>query len=465
MLKSSPYSGKKVAVLGLGKSTVPLLKFLQVKNALITLSEIQPKESVGDLAREFGALAPPVESEFGKISPQWILEADTVVISSGTRPDPRLLEEARAKGVDVIAEVDFLAREVEVPLVAVMGTEGKTSVAWLLKTLLESARKTVVLAGDLGEPLAQFLARNGRADFVILELSAAQLEFSQRLRPHIVALTSLQAPYPERFPSADSYGAALRNVLKNLEAKNFIVYNFKDSQLKGLVAGNPAAKYVYRRKDPALLGEEINRLYKGAWLGPNSRELLWKEGEKKSSFSLRQLKLFGSHNRENLMSAVCLAKLLGVSDDQIQKTIDTISGIPHRLELVKKRGGVRFVNDSRSTTVDSLRVALESFPLDPLILIAGGRDAQADFTPLAEVVKARVKTLILVGEAKEHLNRCLGDHSETFLVGTFEEAVLLSYQKSREGDVILLSPGCESYDMFVSYEERGNYFKKYVDEV
>jgi UDP-N-acetylmuramoylalanine--D-glutamate ligase len=165
------------------------------------------------------------------------------------------------------------------------------------------------------------------------------------------------------------------------------------------------------------------------------------------------------------MAAVNVAKLLNVGNEAIQKVIDTFAGVPHRLEFVKKKGGVRLINDSRATSVDTLRLALDSFPFEPIILIAGGRDAQADFVSLAEVVKTRVKTLVLVGEAKEHINRCLGDLSETFLVGTFEEAVLLSYQKSREGDIILLAPGCESYDMFVSYEERGNYFKKYVDEI
>ncbi|MGZ3733719.1 MAG: glutamate ligase domain-containing protein, partial [Bdellovibrionota bacterium] len=327
-------------------------------------------------------------------------------------------------------------------------------------------RKTVFYSGDHGEPLANLFLKSLKVDYVLLEVSAYQLDNLQKLRPQIVVLTALQPPFPERFPSLEAYSAVIQKLLSGLDDKCAIVYNFRDTNLKGVVAGNPAPKWVYRRKDPAGLGEEVARVYKGSWLASSGRELHWKDASgNKAVFSIRNLRLFGQHNRDNLMAAVNVAKLLNVSDEAIQKVIDVFPGVPHRLEFVKKKGGVRLINDSRATSVDTLRLALDSFPFEPIILIAGGRDAQADFVSLAEVVKTRVKTLVLVGEAKEHINRCLGDLSETFLVGTFEEAVLLSYQKSREGDIILLAPGCESYDMFVSYEERGNYFKKYVEEI
>jgi UDP-N-acetylmuramoylalanine--D-glutamate ligase len=371
----------------------------------------------------------------------------------------------KAAGIPILGEVEFLAQEIETPTVAILGTEGKTTIAFLVKAFLEADGKTVFYSGDHGEPLANFLLKSPKADYVLLELSPYQLESVQKFRPFVTVLSSLQPPFPERFPSSEAYGSVLRNVLRNLTDKNFLVYNFRDANLKALIAGNASSKRVYRRKDPASLGADIASLYKGAWLASSGRELIWKESDQRSVFSLRGLKLYGLHNRDNLMAAVNVAKIAGVSDEAIQKTIDSFPGVPHRLEFVKKKGGVRLINDSRSTTVDALRLALDSFPLDPIILVAGGRDAQADFAALSELVKSRVKTLVLVGEAKEHINRCLGDFSETFLVGTFEEAVLLSYQKSREGDIILLSPGCESYDMFVSYEERGNYFRKYVEEI
>lgn len=465
-MSKAQYSGKKVVVMGLGKSTLALTKLLHSRGAVVRVSEANPKDNVADAARELATLKPEVEAEFGKHTPQWFLEADIIVVAPGVRMDTKPLDEARLKGISILSDLELLSREVEVPIIAVAGTTGKTTAAFLARAFLEAARKTVFYCGDHGEPLANLFLKNLKVDYVLLELSGYQIDNLQKFRPNVVVLTALQPPFPERFPSVEAYTAVLQKLLANLDDKCSIVYNFRDTNLKGVVAGNPAPKYVYRRKDPASLGEEVARVYKGSWLATSGRELVWKDASgNKTVFSLRNLKLFGLHNRDNLMAAVNVAKLVGVPDDTIQKVIDGFPGVPHRLEFVKKKGGVRLINDSRATSVDSLRLALESFPFDPIILIAGGRDAQADFVSLAEVVKTRVKTLVLVGEAKEHINRCLGDLSETFLVGTFEEAVLLSYQKSREGDIILLAPGCESYDMFVSYEERGNYFKKYVEEI
>jgi UDP-N-acetylmuramoylalanine--D-glutamate ligase len=465
MSKLAMYNGKKIVVMGLGRSTLALIKLLHSKGAQVILSEMNPKENLAELAKELANIKPDIEAEFGKHTPQYFLEADHIVVGSGVKMDTKPLDEARAKGVPILSDIEFLAREIETPVIAVAGTEGKTSVAVMVKAFLEAAKRSVFYCGDHGEPLANYISKGLQTEFLLLELSPYQLDNLQKLKPYVSVLTALQPPLPERFPTVDSYGHVIRNLLRNLDEKSYLVYNFRDNNLKALIAGNPAQKRVYRRKDPASLGEEIARLYKGSWLANSGRDLIWKDGEGKTTFTLRNLKLFGLHNRDNLMAAVNVAKILGISDEVVQKVIDQFPGVPHRLEFVKKKGGVRLINDSRSTNVDTLRLALDSFPLDPIILIAGGRDAQADFSSLVDVVKSRVKTLVLVGEAKEHINRCLGDFSETFLVGTFEEAVLLSYQKSREGDIILLSPGCESYDMFVSYEERGNYFKKYVEEI
>ena len=427
---------------------------------------MNPKENVAELAKELAALKTEVEVEYGKHSPQFFLESQTVVVSPGIRLDSKPLDEVRAAGITILSDLELLSREIEVPIIAVAGTEGKTSTALLAKAFLEAAKKIVFFSGDHGEPLANFFLKGSKADIVMIELSPFQLENIQTFKPHISVLTSLQPPFPERFPNVDAYGSAMRHLLKNLDDKSILVYNFRDANLKALISGNPSQKRVYRRKDPENLGAEIAKIYKGSWLASSGRELVWRDSdETKVAFNLRAMNLVGLHNRDNLMAAVNVAKAMGVANEVIQKVIDTFPGIPHRLEFVKKKGGVRLYNDSRATSVDTLRKSLESFPFEPIILIAGGRDAQADFGSLVDKVKGSVKTLILVGEAKEHINRCLGDFTETFLVGTFEEAVLLSYQKSREGDIILLSPGCESYDMFVSHEERGNYFKKYVEEL
>jgi UDP-N-acetylmuramoylalanine--D-glutamate ligase len=460
----SNLAGKTVAIMGLDKSTLAIAQLLHANGVKIQLSELNPKDQVMELAKELSLLQPEVNAEYGKYSAATFEGAEFVLVSANVRLDTKPLDEAKARGLPILNDVELLSRDIDVPVVAFAGTEGKTTTAMLARAFLEAQGKKIFYSGDHGEPLANYLLKKEKADFVFLELSAPQLEGLQEFRPYIAVLTSLQPPFPERFPRLEDSANALRGLLRNLNDKSFIVYNFRDVNLKQLVAGNPAQKRVFRRKDPIALGYDIARLYKGSFL-LNSRELVWLESEQKTNFSLRHFKLFGLHNKDNAMAALNVAKILGVSNENIQKVLDHFASVPHRLEFVKKKGGVRFVNDSRTVTVDALRKSLESFPLDPIILVAGGRDAQGDFTSLADLVKSKVKTMILVGEAKEHINRCVGDYTETFLVGTFEEAVLLSYQKSREGDIILLSPGCESYDMFVSYEERGNYFKKYVEEL
>ncbi len=186
---------------------------------------------------------------------------------------------------------------------------------------------------------------------------------------------------------------------------------------------------------------------------------------KDEALDLSQLRLFGDHNKENLMAALCAARALGVSIKAIQTVINTFKGVPHRLEFVRKKDGVYFFNDSKGTNVMSVKRSLGAFNMNPIILIAGGKDKNRDLTPLQGLVKDRCKILILVGEAKEKINRALGDFAETFLVGTFEEAILLAYQKSRSGDIVLLSPGCSSFDMFRNFEERGDYFRKIVNQL
>lgn len=462
--QGSMYSGKTVVIMGLGKSALALAKLLHSRGATVKVSEMNPKDHLMEAANDLASFAPEMETEFGRHSPAFFEGADYVVVSPSVRLDTKPLDEVKQRGTPILSDVEMVLSEVDIPVIAFAGTEGKTSSAFLARSFLEEGGKKVFYCGDQGEPLANYLLKEEQADYILIELSVYQLDNLQNIRPHIAVLTSLQPPFPERFSRVEDYSRAMVNLVKNMNDKSFLVYNFRDTNLRNVVVNCQAAKRVFRRKDPIALGAEIAQKYKGTYLN-NERELVWVENGVKELYSLREFNMFGLHNKDNLMAAIIVAKLAGVSKDKIQKVIDTFPGVPHRLEFIKKKGRVRLINDSRSVNVDGLRRALESFPLDPIILIAGGRDAQADFTPLAETVKKRVKTMILVGEAKEHINRCVGDHSETFLVGTFEEAILLSYQKSREGDIILLSPGCESYDMFVSYEERGNYFRKYVEDL
>lgn len=459
-MAKTQYSGKTVVLLGLGKSTLALAKALHAQGAKIRLSELKPKEQFVEAEKELSALG--VELEFGKNSPASFEGADYIVVASNPGIDTKPLEESRSRGVPIQNDVEFALSGVDKPVIAVVGSQGKTTAAVLVKAFLQASGKNVFYAGDAGQPLVEAWSQS--PDYVILELSLAQIDGLHNFKPAAVVYLNLQPPFGDRVNRVEDAARILQNLGKQLNPQTVVVYNHKDNALRNILVPLQANKFVFRRKDPVQISPELAQRYRGAYLA-SARELVWLENGQKESFALGNLQMFGLHNRDNLMAALTLAKVLGVSSAVIQKTIDTFPGVEHRLELVKKRGGVRFVNDSRCTTVECMQTALESFGFDPIILIAGGKDNQLEFGVLSDLVKQRVKTMILVGEAKEHLNRCIGDYTETFLVGTFEEAILLSFQKSREGDIILLSPGCEGYDMFKSYEERGNYFKRYVADL
>lgn len=463
-LSTSIYSGKTFLLMGLSRANFALAKVLHRAGAKVRISEAKARENFSDYDKELSSLSPQIDFEFGRHTSLFFEGVDYVVLARGISVETKPLDEVRARGTPIVSPFGLLLPHVDLPTIAVLGTEGKSSTCLLLEQILKLAKKKVFFCGDQGRPLPELFLLEERPDFFLIELNYAQAEYIKEFKPHTLAFLNTTVPAGERYNRLEDCLRALQNIARFAQPATNIIYNHKDNALRNLLVPIQANKFVFRRKDPAQVSPELVQRYRGAYL-QSTREMIWLENGVKDSFGLSYAPLYGLHNLDNLMAAVTIAKSLGISKEVIQRAIDTCPGIPHRLELVKKRGGVKFINDSRAITVECLRKSLESFSLDPIILIAGGRDTQADYSVLAEQVKRRVKTLILIGESKEHINRCVGDHTETFLVGTFEEAILLSFQKSREGDIILLSPGCEGYDVLKTYEERGNYFKRYVTEL
>ena len=465
------FKGKKVLFAGWEKGTVACAKYLASQGAQLKLSEIRPKDHLADAVAKLQSVDPKMEMEFGQHSSAFLENVDFIVRATDVSPQTPALLEASVRGVVVTTEIELLAQQTNIPFVAICGGYGKSTVASILTKLLTESDMKVFLSSDLGKPLGELLLQNAQFNFVVLELSPQQIEGLDKFKPLMVIFTNADGNYlQERFSSLEDYQHNYLKVLKNTDVETTIIYNFRDPVLRKLMIAKTGGYSgsnlrLFRRKDPNLDNTvKFPGGYRGAYL-VHQRELVLANGENKEVYNLRYTKLFGIYNKENLMAAVIAARAANCSQKAIQNVIDAYPGTAHRLEFVKKKGGVTFINDSRSTGPDSMAKALEAFTTEPIILIAGGKDGQANFTPLVELVKKRVKILILIGEAKESVNRMIGDYAETFLVGTFEEAALIAYQKSREGDIILLSPGCESYDMFVSYEERGNYFKKFVEEL
>lgn len=452
--------GMKALVVGLGRSGVSATKLLCKKGIKVTVTDELNKS---DLKESLDALEGyTYTAELGKHVLKTFSEQDFIVVSPGVRLDIKPLQHAEKSKVPIISEVELASQFITEPIIAVTGTNGKTTTSHLIAEMIAASGKTAFLGGNVGTPLSEYAIRRDKADWVVVEVSSFQLDSSFSFKPHIAVFLNVAPDHLDRYPSYEEYVQAKMKLAANMTEEDYVVLNFRDQKLmSNLSAGKPKALFFTSdssSKMPAHLLEK----FQGACLETPSSIQLRANRWKEHTYDVKTTLLRGLHNKENMMAALVAAKLAGVSNEAIQKVLTTFKPLPHRMEFVARKNQVAFYNDSKGTNVHSLLRSLESFN-EPVILIAGGRDKGEDYTMLGTAIRRHVKNLILVGEAKEKLNRAIGDFSETFLVGTFEEAVYLAYQKSRSGDVILLSPGCASHDMFKNYEERGDYYKRIVN--
>lgn len=459
----SKFKGKRVLIVGFGISGVAVARYMCKQGAKVVVSDAKQKNDLAESLKACQELK--IEYDLGKHTPKYFHEAELIVVSPGVPLNIKPLEEAREKGVPITTEVELAASAIKEPLIGVTGTNGKTTTTALLGEIFKADTRQCFVGGNIGKPLLDYITDSEQAECVVAELSSFQLELTERMVPAVAVFTNIDQDHLDRYPTMEDYIAAKKRLLRVCDRNSFVVLNFDDPVVARFADENPGKLLWYTKRDPMQIGGEFAEQFRGVYYTAATNEIIERIGTKEERYDVSKLRLFGDHNKENVMAAVCAARAMGVRPAAIQKVINEFQGVQHRLEYVRRKDGVFFINDSKATNVSSLYRSLMSFKKNPIILLAGGRDKDMDFTPLQDLVKRRCKILILVGEAKEKINRALGDFTETYLVGTFEEAVLLAYQKSRTGDIILLSPGCASFDMFRNYEERGDYFKKLVNQL
>ncbi len=459
----SKFKGKKILIVGLGRSGVAVAKYMAKQGAKIMVTDIKQKTELMEYIKDIAHLK--IEYDLGRHTNKYFHEADLIVLSPGVPNSVKALEEAREMGVAVTTEVDLAARSIDKPLIAVTGTNGKTTTSMLINKMFQCDQQKTFLGGNIGNPLLNYFTDEATADVVVVELSSFQIALSEKLVPAVAVFTNIGEDHLDRYSDMESYIQDKKKLLKACDRNTFVVLNFDDPVVAGFSDENHGKLLWFTKRNPMKIGGQFAEEFSGAYLSEDGKTIHSKIAGREEVYDLSHFCLFGEHNKENLMAAICAARVQGVKAKSIQDAIDTFSGVPHRLEFVRKKNGVYIFNDSKATNVMSVQKSLMAFKKSPIILIGGGRDKDMDFTLLADYVKNRVKILILIGEAKEKMNRAIGDYCETYLLGTFEEAVLLAYQKSRSGDIILLSPGCASYDMFRNFEERGDYFKKLVNQL
>ena len=459
----SKYKGKKVLVVGFGRSGVSTAKYMCKQGARVTVVDQKERHEVQSSIDACADLK--IEYEFGKHESKTFLSAELIVVSPGVPLNTKALEEARAAQIPITSEVEIAVGAIKEPIVAITGTNGKTTTTTLIGEMFKADGRAVFVGGNIGTPLLDYVLEGQKASVVVAELSSFQLELTDKLVPAAAVFTNIEEDHLDRYPDMAAYIAAKKRLLQVCDKNSFVIINYDNENVARFKDENHGKLIWFTKKDPMSVGGSFAEEFYGVYYDSKSKRVISKITGKEESYDLSQFRLFGEHNRENLMAAICTARAMGVDPKAIQSVIQTFKGVPHRLEFVRKKDGVFFFNDSKGTNVMSVQRSLAAFSTNPIILIAGGKDKGMDFTPLVDLVRKKCKILILLGEAKEKINRSIGDFAETYLVGTFEEAVLLAYQKSRSGDIILLSPGCASYDMFKNYEERGDYFKKLVSQL
>lgn len=451
--------GMRALVVGLGRSGVAATKLLCKKGIKVTVTDEKNKT---DLKDSLDALKNfDYDSELGKHVLKTFCEQDFIVLSPGVRMDIKPLQQAERSKIPIISEIELASQFVSEPIIAVTGTNGKTTTSTMIAEMIQAGGKTAFLGGNVGTPLSEYAIRREKADWVVAEVSSFQLDTTYTLKPAIAVFLNLAPDHLDRYATYDDYIRAKMKLKDNMTEDDHLVANLRDQKLMSMLSGARSKLLTFTSDSHSRIPAHHVEKFQGCYLEPGAtihlRASRWKEHD----FPVQGSLLRGLHNRENSMASLLAAKLAGISNEAIQKVLLGFKPLPHRMEFVARKNQVAFYNDSKGTNIHSLLRSLESFD-EPVILIAGGKDKGEDYTSLGPAIRRHVKNLILVGEAKEKLNRAVGDFSETFLVGTFEEAVYLAYQKSRSGDVILLSPGCASQDMFKNYEERGDYFKKIV---
>ncbi len=454
----SELKDKKILIVGLGKTGVSLAKFLTKYEAAVTVTDHKSRPELSTQLDQLEGYT-NIKFELGSHSPKTFLSQDLVILSPGVASHLKIFEYARQQGVKITGEFEFSAGFIKEPMAAVTGTNGKTTIAKLAESMLKESGVEVWVGGSNENPITNYLLEEKKAKLVIVEVSGFMLEHCANFNPANIVFCNLAENHLDRYRSMEEYVNAKRKVFKNTNQATTSILNADDNAVVEL-ARDPSVQrgkiFYFSRK--AALEPQIMNIGGAVNIGD---EIRVRTGPDIETFNVKNIKMKGKHSIENFMGALLLAREYGATHDAVQRVIENFNGLRHRLEYVRKVGGVLFFNDSKATNVHAVLRALDCFD-ENVILIAGGKDTNLNYEPLRNMIKRKVKCLILVGEAKERINRDLGDFTETYLIGTFEEAVLIAYQKSRIGDIVLLSPACSSFDMFDSYEERGDYFKEIV---
>ena len=444
-------AGKSVLVIGAAVSGIPAVKFLAEKGALVTLNDSKTVEKLESVTAQLKNV------EYKLVAGEHPLElakqCDFAVVSPGVPLDVPLVEELYRLKKPVIGEIELGYLFAKAPIIAITGTNGKTTTTALLGEIMEKSGRKTYVTGNIGNALVGEVDSATEKDIFVTEVSSFQLESVNSFKPHIGAILNITPDHLNRHKTMEGYTDAKMRVFENQDENDYAILNWDCPETKILKDRIKSKVLYFSRKE--LLGE-------GAWVEEGA---IWVSlgGDPESVIYVDEIFIPGNHNLENVLAGTLMAYCAGVSPAVIGKAIREFKGVEHRIEFVSEIKGVAYYNDSKGTNSDASIQAIKAMKR-PIVLIAGGYDKEMDFMEFTEAFGNKVKKLVLLGETKQKLAKCADKVGFTnyIFVDTLEEAVKASKEAAVPGDCVLLSPACASWDMFSNYEERGRQFKEFV---
>jgi len=445
-------AGKKVLIIGAARSGIAAAQFLTARGAIVALNDQKPLDKWSEQAlalKETGVGLLPGEP------PTWLLDQlDVVVVSPGVPANIIPIRYAERAGAEVIGEIELAYRFLKGKIVAITGSNGKTTTTSLIGELLKDSGFRVQVGGNIGKALISMVDTSSDDGWTVAELSSFQLETIRNFRPHIAVVLNVTPNHMDRYETFTDYAAAKHRIFMNQTTDDFAVLNADDATV---------SSWAVTLRSQVTMFSVKQQLDRGVFL--RGDELIARRSSTEQVIlRTSEMKLRGLHNVENVAAAVAVGLSAGANVESMRETVKRFDPVEHRLEFVGQRHGVKFYNDSKATSVDATLKALEAFASEPgkVVLILGGRGKKAPYSPLAQLIRSKVRKLILIGEDADTIANELGEYASFERATDMHDAVKKSFADSAKGDVVLLAPACASFDMFDSFEHRGRVFKEEV---
>jgi UDP-N-acetylmuramoylalanine--D-glutamate ligase len=440
---------KRVLVVGLGKSGVASALFLKAHGARVTVSDTKSPDQLRDeipLLLDHG-----IAVETGGHGERTFRGQDLIVVSPGVPIDAPPLVQARASGEPVIGEVELAAQHLPGPIVAITGSNGKTTTTSLTGDIITAGGYPTVVGGNIGTPAISLVEHAARETVIVLEISSFQLETIQTFRPKVAVILNITPDHLDRHRTFETYVDAKARIFENQQASDFAVLNEDDPTCLTLAGRTRAQVFWFSRKKEVKQGAYVE-----------GGRILFRDGAGQREIMLvSEIRLKGAHNVENVLAGICTGVLMGVAPDKIRQAVRDFKAVEHRLEYVTTIKGVEYYDDSKATNVDATIKALESFPAN-IHLILGGKDKGSDYTVLNDLLRQRVKRVYTIGAAAEKIESHIKGAAEIVHAETLDNAIRRASAVAQPGDIVLLAPACASFDQFQSYNHRGRVFKEVV---